>query len=395
MAIFLRGLELFSLVPYAALIAIVFCGPRLSSPLQVIRHLTPPRVVLDDVHASLRCHIIYSITKLGVPDLLAANPASSSQLAESLSLPSAEKLHRLLQAAASTGYLREDSHGLWHNTPLSVVLSTKHPNSLQPIVLMSTEDVSQPWDYLVDYLRLTSDGNQDLFFPKLHGGQSVWDYLETHPERQERFGAAMSSMDVVSSRAAIVDFDWSKFRRVIDVGGNEGSFLAGILQEYPHLRGVVFDLPDVIASNTERVWRSKPKEMQDRVELVPGSFLDASTIPKASDGDAYVMRAVLHNWRSDDVARILSNIRLAMGSAAASLVIVELLPARKEPVATRLLLDLHMMLLFNSEERSVERFDPLLRDAGYRVEGVTNVRSAMRILEARPVKKAMREKGPT
>lgn len=51
--------------------------------------------------------------------------------------------------------------------------------------------------------------------------------------------------------------------------------------------------------------------------------MHADTLPKAADGDVYVMRLILHDWDDSDCVRILSNLRRAMGSADARLLIVE------------------------------------------------------------------------
>lgn len=49
----------------------------------------------------------------------------------------------------------------------------------------------------------------------------------------------------------------------------------------------------------------------------------AETLPKAEDGDVYMMRLILHDWHDMDSVAILSSVRQAMGSAKATLLIVE------------------------------------------------------------------------
>ena len=43
----------------------------------------------------------------------------------------------------------------------------------------------------------------------------------------------------------LVDFPFSKFSRVLDIGSANGSIIAGVLATYPHLSGVLFDQPQV------------------------------------------------------------------------------------------------------------------------------------------------------
>ena len=51
--------------------------------------------------------------------------------------------------------------------------------------------------------------------------------------------------------AAIVGaYDFSKFERIVDVGGGYGLLLAAILAANPRLRGVLYDLPGVVAGSS-------------------------------------------------------------------------------------------------------------------------------------------------
>lgn len=46
-------------------------------------------------------------------------------------------------------------------------------------------------------------------------------------------------------------------------------------------------------------------------------------MPKAMDGDVFIMRLILHDWDDKDSIAILSSIRCAMGTAKAKLLIIE------------------------------------------------------------------------
>jgi hypothetical protein len=49
----------------------------------------------------------------------------------------------------------------------------------------------------------------------------------------------------------------------------------------------------------------------------------AETVPAAENGDAYLLRLILHDWSANDSVAILSSLRQAMGNAKAKLLIVE------------------------------------------------------------------------
>ena len=44
----------------------------------------------------------------------------------------------------------------------------------------------------------------------------------------------------------MADFGWGAYDRIIDVAGAHGAVLAAIMAANPRLRGVLFDLPQVV-----------------------------------------------------------------------------------------------------------------------------------------------------
>ena len=52
-------------------------------------------------------------------------------------------------------------------------------------------------------------------------------------------------------------------------------------------------------------------------------FLSAETLPQGQNGDAYLLRLILHDWSDADCVAILKSIRKAMGATRCRLLIVE------------------------------------------------------------------------
>ena len=59
---------------------------------------------------------------------------------------------------------------------------------------------------------------------------------------------------------------------VADIGGGNGSQITEILKKHTRIKGILFDLPHVIARAKERIQASG---LLDRCKLVSGSFFDA------------------------------------------------------------------------------------------------------------------------
>ena len=69
----------------------------------------------------------------------------------------------------------------------------------------------------------------------------------------------------------IAAYDWPA-GTIVDVGGGQGALLAAILARTPDVRGVLFDLPHVVAAARELIDEAG---LADRCELVGGRLLRA------------------------------------------------------------------------------------------------------------------------
>ena len=123
------------------------------------------------------------------------------------------------------------------------------------------------------------------------------------------------------------------------------------------MRGVLFDLPDVVASATRRLaaWG-----IADRCSTVGGSFFDG--LPEG--GDAYIISNVLHDWDDERATVILRNIHKALGGRGRLLVANEqIIPPRNAPDPGKLL-DITMLLIGGRERTHAEWVD-LFRSSGF------------------------------
>jgi len=83
------------------------------------------------------------------------------------------------------------------------------------------------------------------------------------------FDKAMSNFTTQIAVAVTAVYDFSTFRTVVDVGGGNGSLLAGILRANPSLRGIVFEQPPVAARAKEHVRDNGLAEQGGRWRLLP------------------------------------------------------------------------------------------------------------------------------
>jgi len=79
----------------------------------------------------------------------------------------------------------------------------------------------------------------------------VWDFYRENQKEGDMFAKHMSALSIGIVDAVLNSYDFNQFspKLVVDVGGSEGIFLKGVLRQVVSARGILFDLPEVIAKN--------------------------------------------------------------------------------------------------------------------------------------------------
>lgn len=290
---------------------------------------------------------IHVAAKLRIPDLLASGPKTIDELASECGAhPPA--LGRLLRALSTVEMFACMPDGRFSNTFLTEVLRTDHPQSQRDTALfLPAAFLWRPLGELYQSV-LTGEASFQRIF-----GRRFFDYLSDHPDDATVFNAAMTQGVGWTTPALLAAFDFSGFDRVVDIGGGEGALLRDILLATPEIRGVLFDLPQVVARAPEVL----PSEITKRCQIVGGNFFDS--VPEGAD--AYVLKGVIHDWPDQDAARILQNIRRAIRTNGTLLLIEGIVDSTARPVGLMELL----MLVIGGCERSEDDFRSLLAAAGF------------------------------
>jgi hypothetical protein len=309
---------------------------------------------------------IYAAAKLRISDLLASGPRTIAELAsDSDANPAA--LERLLRALASIGMFALEPDGRFRNTALTEVLRCDHSESQRNSALfLPAPFLWRPIGELYDSVR-----SGKAAFPRIFG-QQFFDYLAAHPDDAATFNSAMTQGVAWTSPALLATYDFSRFQQLVDVGGGQGALLRDVLSANPRLRGILFDLPEVVAGASEIL----EGDVAARSQIVAGSFFD-SVPPGAS---AYLMKGVIHDWPDDDAVKILQAIRRAIPPDGTLLLIENVAGADARPTG---LLDL-LMLVLGGRDRPEADFRSLLAATGYCLTRIINI-GASSIIECHPI----------
>jgi SAM-dependent methyltransferase len=308
--------------------------------------------------------------KLGIADLLKEEPRTAEELANATKAQ-ASSLNRLLRLLTSVGIFAEDANGKFQQTPLSELLRSDHPRSTQAFAIMSgSEFFWRPWGELHAAVMSGRSAFEHVF------GARFFEHLAAHPNDAEVFNAGMTSASINDAAAVVAAYDFSRFDRVVDVGGGHGALLRAILSANPKLRGVLADRPAVVAG-AEAL---RTGAMADRCEFTVVDFF--SSVPGGAD--AYIMRWIIHDWNDEDSLKILRNCRRAIRSDGTLLIVDAVLKPPNEPDPGKLM-DLNMLVLApGGRERTEADFAALLRQADFSLTRVIPTAGTLSIIESRP-----------
>jgi hypothetical protein len=186
----------------------------------------------------------------------------------------------------------------------------------------------------------------------------------------------MTAFSRQEEAAILAAYDFSRFKRIVDVGGGHGSLLAAILGAYPNAEGILFDQPSVVEGAPPLLAESGVAE---RCRVEGGDFF--GQIP--ADGDVYVLKRVIHDWEDEHSVRILRNCRAAMTNGARLLLSEGIVPSGGEPSEAKLF-DINMLVSCGALERTVQEYGDLLDAAGFEMTRVIPTRGPLSLIEARP-----------
>lgn len=309
---------------------------------------------------------IYAATKLRIPDLLASGPKTIAELASD-SGAHPPTLERLLRALSTLEMFAPTPDGRFRNTPLTEALRSDHPHSqCESALFLPAPFLWRPLGELYESVRTGEPAFQRIF------GQRFFDYLNSHPGDAAIFNTVMTQGIAWASSALLASYNFSRFRRLVDVGGGEGALLRDILAATPGLTGTLFDLPEVVA----RASQILTGDVAARCQIAGGDFFES--VPEGAD--AYVLKGVIHDWPDNDAARILLNVRRAISPGGTLLLIEGIVDSAGRPVGLMELL----MLVIGGRERTEADFRSLLAGTGFSLTHIIPT-EASSLIECHPV----------
>lgn len=310
------------------------------------------RALFDLCSGFIYSQVLLACVQLRLFEALAAGPLPEAAMAARARL-TPEAMSRLVSAAASLRLLRRTGAGevalgslgaaMVGNAGLAAMIehhALVYRDLADPLALLRGEQapaaLAAYWPYAAD------------------GAHATLDDAAVAP-----YTALMAATQPLVSAEVLAAYDFSRHRRLLDVGGGDGSFLAAIGSANSHLSVHLFDLPAVAVRGAARFAASG---LAGRATVTGGDFL-ADSLPEGADIVSLVR--VIHDHDDARVLRILRAARAALPPGGTLLVAEPLADTPgAEPIGAAYF-GFYLLAMGRGEARSVASLAALLGAAGF------------------------------
>jgi demethylspheroidene O-methyltransferase len=280
---------------------------------------------------------------------LAEGPATGAALAAQAQVP-VDRMAILLQAGAALGLVaRRGSQ--WRLTVRGAAFLTVP--GLEAMVRhhpVLYRDLSDP----VAFFRGETQPELAGFWPYVFGAGGAAD-----PALAQRYSELMADSQglVAADTLNLVDFRGTK--RLMDVGGGTGAFLAALGRAHQGVEMVLFDLPAVVPGAGARFAAAG---LTPRVTIVPGSFRDD---PLPQGADTITLVRVLYDHADATVAALLRAVYLALPPGGRVVVSEPMSGGDRPDPATDVYFSVYTLAMQTGRTRSGAEVCDLLTAAGF------------------------------
>ncbi len=332
------------------------------------RKLTPANVaIIEMVQGFYVTKAIGVIADLNVADFLSEGTKSISEIAK-LTDSHEESLYRIMRMLASQGVFVEKRNSLFANNRLSESLLDKR-DSVRHMVIHQVNGINWKMFEKLDHVVKTGNNAAHEIL-----GMDVFEYLEKNPDKNEIYNQAMTNNSLMLSYAILSEYDFSKAKTIIDIGGGQGILLSMILSKYNHIQGKVFDLLHVV-KGAKKI--AEEYKVSDRIELISGNFFE--NIPQG--GDIYLLKSIIHNLSDNQCLELLKKLKDVLLQNG-KILIIEPIIENNNRYSFAKLYDIQMLVSRQGgKERTKEDFKELISKANLRINKIIQTAAPFSIIE--------------
>lgn len=334
----------------------------------------PSQVVLQFASAYVPCSALWVAAELKIADLIGTGSKPVAELAKTRDV-NEDALFRILRLLSMVGIFTETEPRHFALTPPAELLRTDHPQSMRDTVIWLADPLH--FNIAAELLHSVRTGQPTV---EHLTGKPAFEYISSNELEFHRFHRAMTNLSAMAVAAALEAYDFSEFSNIVDVGGGHGFAICSILKKYPQMRGILFDLKDIVPGADQRI---RELGIEERCHTISGDFFEA--VPDG--GDVYFMKHILHDWTDAQATTILRNCRRAMdsrrdGNRPGKVVLLEfVVPPGNQPHPSKII-DIEMLFFPGGRERMEHEWRELFAGAGFRLARIVPTQSPFSVIEA-------------
>jgi SAM-dependent methyltransferase len=303
-----------------------------------------PQLIFDTAIGFMRAKHLFVAAELGIFEALANESRSLAELARDLKLP-ARTTRIIADAVTALGFLERQGDRYRNSEAAQAYLSGCGLPDMRLFIRFWNRLSYRRWLTLEDSIRL---------------GRGVSGEFNFTPEEQQIFSDGVEAFSAGQAAALSEGYDFSRHRRVLDLGGGTGSFIRAILQRYPQVAGDLFELPAAASVAWQKL---RGTEFADRVRIVEGNFL---TDPIPAGDDVFLVANVVHVLSPEQNLNLLRRVReVATPKARFLLVDFWTNPAHTDPLFAALMAGEFLVVGGNGDVYSVEEGRAWLEQTGW------------------------------
>lgn len=218
---------------------------------------------------------------------------------------------------------------------------------------------------LFDYLLTAVQENKPQWkkikhsMPDHHANSVYADFIYATEKSTSEFLSTMWASGYLDSIDLCKKFSFSRYKKLIDLGGATGSFAIAAMQNNPDLCAVIMDYPHV-----KPYAESKFLEMnlQARAHFYTGDIFKDSF----PDGDIYAIGYLLSDWPEYKCASLIQKVYEKLPNDGLIVILEKLFDEDKSGPYLTAMLNLTMLLEMQGEHRTAVEYISWLQQAGFR-----------------------------
>ena len=313
------------------------------------------RALFDLCAGFVYSQVLAAFVQLRLCDHLADGPRSLEALARLTDL-SPEAARRLLRAAASLGLVRSLPGERYALADLGASM-IGNPSVAAFIAhhALLYDDLRDP----VALLRGQTQTRLSQFWPYASDRPEAASNAPAQPEGYAGYSVLMAQSQALVAQDILDAWPMTRHRRLMDVGGGEGVFIAEVAASAPDLQLQLFDLPPVAALAQEALAR---RGLANRVDCIGGSFLH-DPLPRGADIISLVR--ILHDHDDESALALLRAVHAALPSGG-TLLIAEPMAGTPgaEPIGDAYF-GFYLLAMGRGRARRPDELQQLLESAGF------------------------------